>query len=232
MLSVRSALLSVMLGAAPDAAPVAQLIRGGALFGFSENAVRVALTRCVASSDLARSEEGYVLGERLLKRQRRQQEAVDAHPSPWSGTWEAATSVVTGRSNTQRVALRTLLGEHRLAELREGLWMRPANLTRPREYADHPDVLAFEATHDDPVAVARRLWDLDTWSTAGTQLLEHFHTTVEPAARLSASAAIVRHLATDPILPVALLPEPWPGEDLRRVYAEYQRELRDLAARA
>jgi len=40
---------------------------------------------------------------------------------------------------------------------------------------------------------------------------------------------VVRHLTADPLLPGELLPKSWPGPELRSAYAEYQRELRDLA---
>ncbi|MCT7356910.1 PaaX domain-containing protein, C- domain protein, partial [Streptomyces sp. 15-116A] len=43
--------------------------------------------------------------------------------------------------------------------------------------------------------------------------------------RLTAFAAVVRHLLADPVLPPALLPADWPGEALRAAYADYQREL-------
>ncbi|EHN77844.1 hypothetical protein SMCF_2624, partial [Streptomyces coelicoflavus ZG0656] len=45
-----------------------------------------------------------------------------------------------------------------------------------------------------------------------------------PAGRLTAFAAVVRHLLEDPVLPAELLPPDWPGAALRDAYARYQRE--------
>jgi phenylacetic acid degradation operon negative regulatory protein len=39
-------------------------------------------------------------------------------------------------------------------------------------------------------------------------------------------AHLVRHLATDPLLPPGLLPDDWPGAELRATYADYRDELR------
>ena len=51
------------------------------------------------------------------------------------------------------------------------------------------------------------------------------------AAGFVLAAAVVRHLAADPLLPPSLLPARWPGDDLRATYdtwvADYQRVLAD-----
>jgi phenylacetic acid degradation operon negative regulatory protein len=44
------------------------------------------------------------------------------------------------------------------------------------------------------------------------------------------SAAVLRHLAADPLLPAALLPAGWPGPELRGVYDAWDRAYRDLLA--
>jgi phenylacetic acid degradation operon negative regulatory protein len=77
--------------------------------------------------------------------------------------------------------------------------------------------------------LAARLWDLDAWVKEGEVLLDQLQSTTEPALRLAVAAHIVRHLTADPLLPSQLLPDRWPGPALRSAYADYQRELRDLA---
>lgn len=219
-----------MLGAHPEVIPPSRLVRAAAYFDVPDTAVRVALTRAVATGDLRRTEAGYALGDRLLKRQQRQQEAVAAVPTPWAGEWEQAVVVVAGRSGPDRAALRALLAEYRLAELREGVWLRPANLARAPAYADRDDLIVLRSWYSDSAALARRLWDLEAWAETGRRLHRDLTEAEHLAERLAIAAELVRHLSTDPILPEDVLPANWPGADLRSGYASFQQELRDLAA--
>ncbi|WP_377319956.1 PaaX domain-containing protein, C- domain protein [Pimelobacter simplex] len=229
-LSARSVMLSLLLGSHPDRMSAAELVRAGEHFDIPAATARVALTRAVAAGDLERDAGDYVLGARLAARQRRQDEAVLDAETGWDGGWEMAVVVVAGRTGAERAALRDRLASYRLAELREGVWTRPANLRRAREYADDEVLSTFRVTPDeDPVALAARLWDLGAWAAEGRALLARLAATPEPAARLAVAAHVVRHLAADPLLPAALLPAGWPAGDMRTAYAGYQDELRSLS---
>lgn len=235
-LSARSAMLSLLLGSHPDRMSAAELVRAGEHFGIPAATVRVALTRAVAAGDLERDADDprhYVLGERLAARQRRQDEAVHDAETAWDGGWEMAVVVVTGRTGAERAALRERLASYRLAELREGVWTRPANLRRARGYADESVLVTFTATPDeDPADLATGLWDLAAWAGEGRRLLRRLERTTAPAPRLAVAAHLVRHLAADPLLPAALLPADWPAGAMRSAYAAYQDELRELALSA
>lgn len=229
-LSARSVVLSLLLGSHPDRRSAAELVRAGEHFDIPAATTRVALTRAVAAGDLERNDGDYVLGERLAARQRRQDEAVLDAETAWNGSWEMAVVVVAGRTGTERAALRDRLASYRLAELREGVWTRPANLRRPREYADEAVLSTFVATPDeDPADLAIRLWDLAAWAASGRALLDRFERTTAPAPRLAVAAHVVRHLAADPLLPATLLPADWPAAAMRTAYAGYQDELREVA---
>ncbi|MFE6645933.1 PaaX domain-containing protein, C- domain protein [Nocardioides sp. NPDC057772] len=228
-LSARSALLSLMLGAHPAPLTPADLARAGQLLGIAPATVRVALTRAVNDGDLRRTGDGYRLGERLVQRQAHQDEAVRVADKPWDGSWEMAVVVTSGRPGPERAVLRDALKAHRLAELREGVWTRPANLQRPR-FSD-PVLRDFTATPDqDPVELAASLWDLAGWTREAEHLLDRLAVTLDPALRLATAAAIVRHLSDDPLLPRELRPSGWPAAALRDAYGAYQRELSELAA--
>jgi len=230
-LPARSVVLSLVLGAVPHRMSPAELTRAGAHFGIPAATTRVALTRAVAAGDLRRDGSDYALGDRLLARQRRQDEAVEDAELPWDGTWETAVIVVTGRSAAERAVLRESLGRARLAELREGVWMRPANLRRAPSYADDPVLTCLRSTPaGDPAALAAQLWDLEGWAAAGQSLVELLERTRQPPDRLAVAAQVVRHLTSDPLLPASLLPPDWPGAELRAEYAAYQAELRALNA--
>lgn len=229
-LPARSVVLSLLLGSHPDRMSPAELTRAGEHFGIPASTLRVALTRAVAAGDLRREDSDYVLGDRLVARQRRQDEAVEDAETPWDGEWEMAVVVVAGRPGPERAALRDQLSAHRLAELREGVWTRPANLRRVPAYAGDPVLTVFRSRpEEDPSALSARLWELDTWAREGEALLELLDSTTDPAQRLAVAANVVRHLTADPLLPRELLPGGWPGRALRTAYAAYQRELRDLA---
>lgn len=221
--SARSAVLSTLLALHPPRQTAAQLVAGLEHLGFTETATRAALSRMVTRGDLRRDDASYTLSERLLERQRQ----VDAvhHPETraWHGTWEMAIVTTTGRSAADRAALRTQLQSLRVAELREGVWTRPANLRRgwPQELTTISE--CFESRPlGDAAALAAELWDLDGWAVHGRQLLEALPRTTDPAERFTLVAAMVRHLQSDPLLPAELSPAGWPGEQLRAAYDEYR----------
>jgi phenylacetic acid degradation operon negative regulatory protein len=197
--------------------------------GISEATTRVAVSRMVAAGDLLREGSTYALAGRLVERQRRQDAAITPAVRRWDGSWEVVVVTASRRLPAARAALRTELADLRLAELREGVWMRPANLARawPSRLTETTRRLVTRPV-DDAVALAGELWDLAAWAAYGRGLLTAMARTDEPAARFATMAAIVRHLRADPVLPPALRPAGWPGEELRSAYADYHAELSAL----
>ncbi|MET9833080.1 PaaX family transcriptional regulator C-terminal domain-containing protein [Streptomyces sp. NPDC006385] len=229
-LSARSVVLSLLLGLHPPELPVKDLVRSVAPFGIAGSTVRAALSRMVAAGDLRRADTVYRLSDRLLERQRRQDDAVHPEIRPWGGDWEVVVVTATGRGPAERAELRGELTRLRLAELREGVWLRPANLLRP--LPDGLDRVAqrYTARPEHPAReLAASLWPLDAWSGTGRALLAHVTGARHPSERFTAFAAVVRHLLADPVLPPELLPPDWPGERLRAAYADYRREMSDAA---
>jgi phenylacetic acid degradation operon negative regulatory protein len=224
-LSARSVVLSLLLGSHPPELPGRDLVRLVAEFDVGASTARAALSRMAAAGDLRRTESGYRLSDRLLERQRRQDEAVRPHTRAWDGDWEMVVITATGRGPAARADLRARLTALRLAELREGVWLRPANLRRPLP-GDLGRVAecctARPGRPDGELAAA--LWPLDAWAATARGLLARVARARRPADRLAAHAAAVRHLLADPVLPDALLPGGWPGPALRDAYRDYQRE--------
>ncbi|AZM63660.1 PaaX domain-containing protein, C- domain protein [Streptomyces sp. WAC 01420] len=225
-LSARSVVLSLLLGIHPPELPAKELARLVEGFDVGGSTLRAALSRMVAAGDLRRTDAGYRLSDRLLERQRRQDESLRPRTRAWDGDWELVMITATGRGPAERAELRARLAALRLAELREGVWLRPGNLERPLpaaldEVAERGT--ARPARPGDELAAT--LWPLEAWSATARTLLTHVDRADRPADRLTAFAAVVRHLLADPVLPAALLPPDWPGEPLRAVYAAYRREL-------
>ena len=241
-MTARSVLLSVLLGSDPPRLPVNLLVSTTELFGIAEGTARTALSRMTSTGELRAADGRYeIASERLLHRQARQAISRQGVGAPWGlgDEWLQAVVAADGRRPAaERAALREALGDARLAELREGVWLRPANLERPDLGRDAgEDVVWFLAAPDgDPVALARRLWDLDGWAEGARSLqaeLSRLVPALEGGERsvlaegFVASAAVLRHLQADPLLPAALLPSSWPGGDLRATYDRF-----DVAYRA
>ncbi|MFI6627952.1 PaaX family transcriptional regulator C-terminal domain-containing protein [Nonomuraea fuscirosea] len=225
-LSARSAVLSALLGSHPPRLPARHLVRIGALFGIAEGTVRVALSRMLAAGDLLQSDGQYTLSRRLVERQARQDESRDPHPKPWDGTWEVAVVTAERRAPAERAAFRHAMLALRLAELREGTWMRPANLARA-----WPEIVTAQCTlidgrpHGDPTPL---LWDLDGWAAQARRLERSLGRAEGLAEGFIVSAAVLRHLLADPLLPPELLPAGWPGAELRAVYDDFDRHYREV----
>lgn len=224
-MTARSVVLSVLLGAHPASATSAELLNITAGFGIKETAMRVALTRLVAAGDLVRSAGGYGLSERLLERQRRQDEALNPQTRRWGGDWLAVVITSIGCDARTRAALRSRLTERRFGELREGIWMRPDNITVDlgAELTAHTRLLT--ARDEKPAELAGRLWDLAGWAATGNELLAEIAAAPDVPGRFIVAAAMVRHLRRDPVLPTELLPPDWPGDRIRSRYAEFVDEV-------
>ncbi|HKP44169.1 MAG TPA: PaaX family transcriptional regulator C-terminal domain-containing protein [Mycobacterium sp.] len=224
-MTARSVVLSVLLGAHPAWATASELVRLTADFDIREPTVRVALTRMVSAGDLVRSEDGYRLSDRLLGRQRRQDDAINPRLRKWGGTWTTLVVTSVGTEARTRAALRTALQNNRFGELREGVWLRPDNL----DIKLTQDVLGrgrvLHTRDDDPADLAARLWDLPGWARIGHELLDEMAAATDIPGRFGAAAGMVRHLLTDPVLPGELLPGDWPGAALRDAYTNFAAEL-------
>jgi len=231
-LSARSVVLSTLLGTKPPVLPVRVLVRSGELFGIAEGTIRTALSRMVAAGEVEPEDGSYRLAGRLLDRQARQEASRRAETKPWRGRQWRFVIVAAGgsRSAGDRAELRDTLRAHRLAELREGVWLRPDNLrTAP---PPHPHCMQLEGRleEEDDAALAARLWDLHGWASRARDLREELAASGEPhlAAGFVLSAAVLRHFQADPLLPPELLPDDWPGPALREDYAAWDRAYRAL----
>jgi phenylacetic acid degradation operon negative regulatory protein len=223
-LSARSVALSVLIGTGHGRLPVRDILATGEMCGVAPQTMRVALSRLVAAAEVTMSDGVYTLAPHHLKRLRAQHEDITPRRRPWDGRWETVIIVETGRDAGDRARLRASLGAARLAELREGVWTRPNNLTRP-PFAD-PHTTTLLAHPADPDRILDRLWDLDGWAEHGRALLDASAGPDLNAHRFAAVAALVRHLRTDPALPAELTPPDWPADAMRAAYDEYRTHLR------
>jgi len=232
-LTARSVALSTLLGYHPPALPVSALVKVGSLFGIAERTTRVALTRMVTEGDVIADNGVYRLTERLLRRQEQQDEARSPRSKDWDESWEMAVVTAPVRPLAERVALRKSMIGLRLAELREGVWIRPDNLLRQHDRTVTEQCTFFVSRYPDPLALVSQLWDLPGWAREARRLCAELDDADGLTAGFVATAKVIRHLLIDPYLPAELLPADWPGEVLRERYAEfsvsYAQRLRDYS---
>jgi phenylacetic acid degradation operon negative regulatory protein len=232
LLTARSVLASGLLGMDPPELPVAQLVRLADLFGISENRARVALSRMVAAGEATSDGSGrYRLAGHLAARQSRQSASRSGATAAYDGGWRLAVVTTTGSTADVRAARRRALAYARLAELREGVWMRPDNVAVQLPDSLEADMELMTARPGDPHTLARRLWDLPAWSGRAQRLLLGLGALAPDrpealAPGFELSAAVLRHLQADPLLPVELLPAEWPGAELRATYEEWDARYR------
>ncbi len=224
-LTARSAVLSTLLGAHPPRLPARGLVRVGELFDIAEGTIRVALSRMVAAGDLVQVNGDYELTARLVSRQARQDASRAPAVRPWSGEWEIAVVRADRRPPAERTAFRQTMAELRLAELREGTWLRPANLARPLAV---DCVVLLGRPVSDPASLAATLWDLPSWAARARQLQTALDSAPDLPRSFTLAAAVLRHFVADPLLPEELLPADWPGEALRSRYEDFDKTFQSV----
>jgi phenylacetic acid degradation operon negative regulatory protein len=247
-LTARSVVASTLLGVRPPRLASRHLVGACGLFGISDGTARVAISRMVANGELVAVDGGYGLTGPLLDRSARQDLSAGAATRPWRvghDGWTTAIVVGDGRTAAERTALRRAMGALRLAQLREGVWLRPDNLpagTLPEaEALVAAQCRRFVAEPEgDPAALAAELWDLAAWSARAERLAAALARTgpaLEAGDRAALpegfvlSAAVLRHLQCDPLLPSPLLPDDWPGPALRAAHRGWRAAF-DVAWRA
>jgi phenylacetic acid degradation operon negative regulatory protein len=75
----------------------------------------------------------------------------------------------------------------------------------------------------------RSLFNLDDWASDARRLTSAMRDETDAAAvaaddftyLFGLSVTVVRHLQLDPLLPVELIPQDWPGQDLRSAYRRF-----------
>ena len=222
----------------------ASLVRGAALLGVADNAVRVTLTRLVASGTLEVTGRGlYRLGRATaaLTRQVTSWRELEKHVRRWDGGWACVS--VGELTRTDRVALRRreralrLLGFRSLAR---SLEIRPDNLDggvaelRDRLYAlgVESTAIVHRASELDPAtdAHARALWDPERLSASYVQTTERIERWLPAVTKLPPRTAareafffggdVLRKILFDP-----RLPEPLVDVTARRAMLDAARRL-------
>lgn len=228
-LNARSLVLSLLLGQVQPSMSSRALARLGPVFGIQGGTMRTALSRMVAAGELVACDGDYRLTGRLLDRKAAQDIGRRPAPTDWDGSWWTAIVTAARRDVAERRAFRTVMANLRMGELRPDTWLRPANLPGP----DGDDGLAvvrgpLSGTTDE--ALVAQLWPLGELADAARRLvtvLDRLQPDLDAGAwsslavSIGPSAAVVRFLRAEPLLPPVLVPSPWPPDQLRARYRDF-----------
>ncbi len=231
---------STLLGVDPPRLPALALVRSGELFGLREGATRTALSRMAANGEVMADDAHYALAGDLLDRHARQQSARERSDTVWDGTWVGAVVTADRRSAQDRAAFRDAARRLKLAEVREGLWMRPGNRVgepagAARAVVDEQATWLREVRPDSPADLLEA-FALDAWAAHADDLVDEMERW-QPALderRTDAlgetfviAADVLRHLVADPELPDALHPDRWPADRLRGRFVRFDRAFKE-----
>jgi phenylacetic acid degradation operon negative regulatory protein len=236
-LTARSVLASALLGEDPGRGlPVARLVALAGLFGINENQARVALSRMVGRKELTTRDGRYRLAGHLLERHSRQATSRAPLLRPWDGRWRLWIVTAERRSARERSVMRGALAGAHLAEMREGVWTRPNNL----DVVLPPAIATMGRWAIAEIELrACDFWDLEGWAARATKLRRRLRVTLPAlqndrsdglAPGFVLSAAVLRHLQADPLLPAELAPVGWPAAGLRADYDGWDRRYRTVLA--
>jgi phenylacetic acid degradation operon negative regulatory protein len=235
-LDARSLALSVLLGSHPPVLPARAFVALAELFGIAGGTMRTALSRMVAAGELEAADGRYRLAGPLLERQRAQDVGRRQPSRRWDATWHTVIAAADQRKLAERRRFRAVMANHRFGELRPDIWMRPANLPAPSPAPDWI-VTTGPIAGIDPGELRDRLWDVDALRNRGAGLLatvtrRRADTDWSDPASIPdvflASAAVVRFLRDEPLLPPELTPGDWPATPLRRAYDDLEQAFQTL----
>jgi phenylacetic acid degradation operon negative regulatory protein len=228
--SPRSLVLDLISTLGGESMPVGALVAAGALFGIPENAMRVAITRLLATGALARDERGRYrlgpaaapLGERVVS-WRRLEDRVGRWQGRWVAVHGAGPSRGRGKAAARAARALRLLG---FASFGRDLALRPDNLRRGvagvREellalgLPAGTEVFALSELDAGAEARARSLWDTAALRAGYARSRLALAKSEARLARATEEAAmaesfrlggrVIRELVSDPLLPEPLLP--------------------------
>ena len=250
-LTARAVVLDFLSNRAPREISARAVLAAGAVFGFSAQNLRMALTRLVDQGVAVNSNRGrYRLGApgETMRVEVRKWKRVAELTRPWSGAWVGVYGAEIARSD--RAAIRRHEQALRLRGFREfssGLWIRPANLrdsvaelrAHLLALGLHRDAIVLGLSDFDATAAARavRLWDAAALERAYARLRGALDASEAKITRLPLAAAaaetlllgreVIRRINLDPLLPEELMPQRRLHELVRAMiaYDEIGREI-------
>lgn len=231
------------------AAPISALVTLIGALDIAAPAVRTAVSRMVRQGWLTPVRLGSAPGYALTARGTRRLDAAAkriyrTRGDTWDGRWHVVI-VRAAQERSVRQRLRTGLGFLGYAQIAADTWISPhrSDELDPLLAADDVRAERFHAAHDgDPGALAQHAWDLpalarsyERWLDQARELIGSAVGTDEPRRAFAVRSELVhewrKFLFTDPALPRALLPVPWPGDAAAEYFDAHAARLLPLATK-
>lgn len=212
-----------------------------ARFGIEEKATRQAVMRTAAAGWLAAQRHGrrtrWALtanAAELLREGAKRIYGFTGSQPDWDGRWLVVAARVPDADRRTRHLLQTRLSWAGLGALSPGLWVSPyadrlPEVRRVLDGAGVTDAHCFVATHElgDPQAMVHTAWDVAAIAAGYREFLDEAYADADP---LAAQVGLVhrwrRFPQMDPALPLALLPQPWPGDTAAARFRQHHERLR------
>jgi phenylacetic acid degradation operon negative regulatory protein len=250
-LTARELVIDFLSNRYPREMSVQEIAGVGIALGFSEQSLRMALTRLVeqlVAANIGRGRYRLSPSSETMRDEVRKWRRVDDLAKPWSGAWIGVFDASVPRSD--RAALRRHERAMRLRgfrELQSGLWIRPANLrdsvAELREHLRalglHPAalVVGLHDLDDDARARTTGLWDTEAMLATYRALAQELIASKSKLERLPLDTAaaesmvlgrdVIRHINLDPVLPEELMPQR-ALTNLIRVMTDYDQNARQI----
>jgi phenylacetic acid degradation operon negative regulatory protein len=228
-----------------DVAWVGTIIEWMRVMGFSEPAVRAAVSRSMRTGWLEAQKFGrksyYALTPEVRWRVHRAvgrlYRPLDA---PWDGLWRVLVYTIPEERRADRDRLRKELSVLGFGTLTPGVWISPNDLSREalelsRVHGLEAFVEIFEATRlsaGTDLELVERAWDVPGMNARYAAFLEQFRAEPSPKTDEDAFRAFVtvlheyrKFLFSDPGLPLTLQPEGFLGLEAARLFRERKSKL-------
>jgi phenylacetic acid degradation operon negative regulatory protein len=185
----------------------------------------------------------YRLSDEMVGVLREGRARIFAPPPPaWDGVWTMVIYQLSEEERQEREQLRKQLAWHGFGPLTTSTWLAAGDhrSVAASLVADLPsgtaDVLLCQSNGTDhDRELTTRCWDLDGLAREYAAFIKEHRTLTRKAASLKGAKALVartllisryRHFPfRDPMLPVALRPQPWPGNEAHKLFRSLHAEL-------
>jgi phenylacetic acid degradation operon negative regulatory protein len=216
----------------------------GTLLGFFQaididsGVVRTAMSRLAADGWLERTRLGRNSFYRLVKKGRQTFDTATRHIyDPPSADWTGRFELLLIGNGGDRDASRDALKNAGFGSPLPGVWIAPSGVAVPEEAATAIR-LEVSAEDDSGRRLLRESWPLGRTADAYLKFMKTFeplrdwigrHERLSDGDAFTARILLIHHyrrvVLRDPLLPMALLPQDWPGRGARKLCGEIYREL-------
>ncbi len=220
-------------------------------FGVTETSLRTSLSRMIQKNMIQSEKEGKAAFYSLSQRGSRISSNIafsfrGLDWSSWDKRWWGILFTVPDMKNPQRYAIRKKLIAYRFINLYPGFWIRPLH---PKErIQDHLQslidsknctLIRFDFYQEVTKGDISRIWKLDEINHSFEAVIKTVREHLDAAEaytpeeglkyKLLVGNEIVNALFCDPMLPDEFLPDEWKGDELRKLFMEFDKRMSLIA---